>query len=64
MSIMNGPVVWGGDKVVCLGCGRALIHLIDSRNQRIVAKHDTRGCENDEKTFALPLQQMIEVHDV
>ena len=61
MGIGYGPVVWGGDKAVCLACGRTLTHLIDLDNQRIVADHDKRGCGNDDKRFVIPLQQMIEV---
>ncbi len=62
MVIISGQqVVWCGDKAVCFGCGRTLHHLIDLSNQRIIADHDKRGCENDNKRFAIPLQQMIEV---
>lgn len=61
MGIHYGPVVWGGDKAVCLACGRVLTHSIDYDNQRIVVEHDIQGCGNDNKKFAVPLQRMVEV---
>jgi hypothetical protein len=61
MGIRYDPVVWAGDRAICLACDRTLAHLVDYGNQRIIVVHEGKGCVNDCKKFALPLQRMIEV---